>query len=107
MTTTLTKSVLRELLADTLREHRASAPGDCADALIATLHKYAPKSYMEERVDVETDGDKYQAIAEEMIKVAAFNIDEWEIRAAFPRLTDEEASAVNDAIGMASVVVSF
>lgn len=107
MTMTLTKNVLRELVADTLRDHRADAPGDCADALMATLKKYAPKSFTEERIDVESDGDKFQAIAEEMIKVAAFNIDEWEIHAAYPRLTDAEVTAVNDAIGVASVTVNF
>ncbi len=104
---TLTRTTLRELVADTIRDHRADAPGDCADRVMDVLKAYAPKSFTEERADVDSEGDKYQAIAEQMIRAQAFNIDTWEINAAYPRLTDEEVTAVDDAIGAASITVSF
>lgn len=103
---TVTKRALREILADTLREYRSQSPGDCADAIIEVLHRFAPKSYVDELLDKNGE-DKYTAIAEEMIRAAAFNIDTWEIRAFKPNFTDLEIQSVNDAIGAASISVSF
>jgi hypothetical protein len=105
---TLTRTTLRELVADVLRDHRGDAPGDQADALMDLIKTYAPKAFTEERLDVDTSPDaKYNAIAEEMIRSAAFDIDTWQINAAYPRLTDEEVRLVDDAIGAASIVVNF
>jgi hypothetical protein len=106
MVHTLQKSVLREILADTIRTNAGAAPGDLADQILETLKTYSPKAFIDERVDVEA-GDKFVEIARAMITTAAFNIDEWEIKAAYPRLSDEEASNVNDLIGLAGVTVEF
>ncbi len=103
---TLTRNVLRELLADTIRSTPGAAPGDLADQILETLHTYAPKAYVNERLDLEAD-DKLVEIAKSMIQTAAFDVEEWQIRHAFPRLSEQEAQAVNDLIGMASVTVEI
>lgn len=104
--TTLAKNVLRELIADTLREHRAESPGECADAIMDTLRRYAPKSYIEHSVDY-TDEDRYTDIAREIMLASSGNVDKWEIQASYPRLTDEEVTLVDDLIGQAEVTVTF
>ncbi len=105
---TLTRTTLRELICDTIRDHRADAPGDCADAVMDVIKAYAPKSFVEERADVDGGAEsKYNGIAEQMIRAAAFDIDTWEINAAYPRLSDDEVKQVDDAIGMASITVQF
>jgi hypothetical protein len=103
---TLTKNVLRELIADTLREHWGQAPGDLADAVLNTLKTYAPKSFIDERRDVDAE-EKYVEVAREMILAHAFDVAEWEIKAAYPRLSDMEVEAVDDLIGQARVTVEF
>lgn len=108
MSHTLEKLVLREILADTIRENRGAAPGDLADALLETLHTYAPKAYLDARVDVDGSPDnKYADIAREMIKTHAYDVAEWEIRATYPRLTETEAAAVNDLIGLSHLEITF
>lgn len=106
MTMTITKQALREIIADTLREHRADAPGDCADSIIEVLRSFAPKAFIDQRIDTDSDS-KYTAVAEEMIRAAAFNIDQWEIKAFKPTWSDEEIQQVDDLIGQASVTVTF
>jgi hypothetical protein len=103
---TITKNALREIIADVLREHRGSSPGECADQIMEALHRFSPKSFVDERVDYSSD-DRYTMVAEEMIRAQAFNIDTWEIRAFKPNFTDEEVQLVDDAIGAASISVSF
>ncbi len=103
---TITKMALREIIADVLRDHRGEAPGACADEIMEVLHRFAPKSFVNEMVDYSSE-TRYTAVAEEMIRSAAFNVDTWEIRAFKPNFTDEEVQLVDDAIGSASITVSF
>ena len=103
---TLTRTTLKELLASEIRDHRAQSPGECADAILALLKTYAPKSFSEDTVDINAD-ERYTQVAEEMVRAAAFNIDTWEIRAFKPNFSDEEIQAVDDLIGQASIIVSF
>lgn len=107
MTMTLKRNVLRELIADALREHRADSPGECAEAIMNTLRTYAPKAFWDNHADVEGEGDKFQRLAEELIKSHAFDISTWEISAAYPKLSDAEVQAVDDCIGMAHIDVKF
>jgi hypothetical protein len=106
MVHTLTRTVLRELLADTLRTNSGAAPGDMADAILDTLKTYSPKAFINERLDVESD-NKLVEIAKAMVTTSAYNLDSWEIAAAYPRLSPAEVDAVNDLIGMSSVTVEI
>lgn len=103
---TITKRALREIIADTLREHRADAPGDCADAIIEVLHRFSPRSFIDEVVDTAGD-DKLVNIAREIMLVAAVNVADWEVKHSYPRLTDEEVSDIMDLIGQSQVTVTF
>jgi hypothetical protein len=106
MVHTLAKQTLREILADTIRDSSGLAPGALADAILATLHIYAPKSYVDERIDLDSDS-KYTAIAKEMILAHAFDIADWEVAHAYPRLSSDEIAIVGDLIGQSSVTVEF
>lgn len=103
---TLTRNTLRDLLGDTIRLHRSEAPMDLADQILATLKVYAPKSFVEEHREL-TEEDRYSKIAREMILSHSFDVGDWEIKAAYPNLSDAEVQVVDDLIGQAQVVVSF
>lgn len=104
---TLTRTVLRDLICDTVRSHRSEAPQDLTDHILATLKVYAPKAFIEDFRDVLTQDDKYATMASDLIKSKAFDVDRWEINAAYPLLTDADVSMVDDLIGAAQVTVSF
>lgn len=104
--TTITKRALREIIADVLREHRGSAPGECADQIMEAIHRFSPRAFIDEVVDTSGD-DRYTQVAREMMLAAACNVDQWEIHAFKPTFTDEEVQLVDDLIGQAQVTVNF
>lgn len=105
---TITRTGLREVLCDEIRGHRGDAPYDLTDRIMAILKVHAPKAFVENHLDVDATGnDRYEKLAEEMIRSHAFDVAQYEIHAAWPKLSDAEVQAIDDAIGMASIAVSF
>lgn len=107
MSHTLAKNTIREILADTLRDHRGDAPGDQADALLETLRTYAPRSFVDERLDLSGKTSRFEDIAKEMILAHSFDVAQYEIHAAYPRLSNAEVQVIDDLIGQATVTVVF
>lgn len=103
---TLTRTVLRDLICDTVRGHRAEAPYDLTDQILATLKVYAPKSFIEEH-HVLTEDDRYAKIATDLMKSHAYDVADWEIKAAHPLLSEDEIRMVDDLIGQSSITISF
>lgn len=102
---TITKSALREIVADVLREHRSSSPGECADQIMDTLHRMAPRAFVNE-IEFSAD-EKLRKIARELMLAASVNIDTWEIAAYNRSLTEDEVQEIDDLIGQASVKIEF
>lgn len=105
---TITRTGLREVICDEIRGHRGEAPYDLTDKIMAVLKRHAPKAFIENHIDVDTAGDaRFEAIAREMILSHAFDVAQYEVHAAYPKLSDMEVQLVDDMIGQAQVVVSF
>lgn len=102
----LTRTSLREVVASAIRDHRGDAPGTIADEVMCVLAEFAPKSFVEGRLDLATE-EKCAKLAEELIRTKAFDIEKWEINAAYPTLKQEDVDKIDDLIGMASITVSF